>query len=144
MNRNLKIKTKVFPGGTDSRFIRMVRKSNTHLKLLFRWFLCFVRNLYFDLLCQFIKVGIPALGFSPMNNIPVLLHDHDEYLQADTFLTGIQIYKKIIRSLASVWTILRTLSALWGTDRFKELFVLKSICMKFCLYLFPQLLKFSC
>ncbi len=24
--------------------------------------------------------GYPAFGFSPMNNTPVLLHDHDEYL----------------------------------------------------------------
>lgn len=39
-----------------------------------------------------------------MNNTPVLLHDHDEYLQADIFLRGIRIYKQIIRNLASVWT----------------------------------------
>lgn len=38
-----------------------------------------------------------------MNNIPVLLHDHDEYIPAETFLTGIEIYKKIIPKLASVW-----------------------------------------
>lgn len=40
-----------------------------------------------------------------MNNIPVLLHDHDEYLQADIFLAGIQIYKKIISNLANAWPI---------------------------------------
>jgi len=28
--------------------------------------------------------GIPAIGFSPMNNTPVLLHDHDEWLHEDT------------------------------------------------------------
>ncbi|XP_030380038.1 aminoacylase-1-like [Scaptodrosophila lebanonensis] len=48
------------------------------------------------------QLGIPALGFSPMNNTPILLHDHDEFLQADTYLRGIEIYKKIIASLASV------------------------------------------
>lgn len=48
------------------------------------------------------KQNIPAIGFSPMNNVPVLLHDHDEYLSADTYLTGIQIYKKIISNIANV------------------------------------------
>ena len=48
------------------------------------------------------QVGIPALGFSPMNNTPVLLHDHDEFIKADTYLQGIEIYKKIIENLANV------------------------------------------
>lgn len=68
-HRGLKTKVQVFPGGTDSRYIR--------------------------------SVGIPAIGFSPMNNTPVLLHDHDEFLQADVYLTGIEIYKKIISSVAN-------------------------------------------
>ena len=46
------------------------------------------------------EVGIPALGFSPMNHTPVLLHDHDEFIRADTYLRGIEIYKKIIPKLA--------------------------------------------
>ncbi|XP_034488735.1 aminoacylase-1-like [Drosophila innubila] len=66
----LKTRVRVFPGGTDSRFLR-------HL-------------------------GIPALGFSPINNTPVLLHDHNEYLGADTYLRGIAIYKKLIASVANV------------------------------------------
>lgn len=65
----LKVKPQIFPGGTDSRYIR--------------------------------SVGIPAVGFSPMNNTPVLLHDHDEYLQADVFLKGIEIYKNIITRVAN-------------------------------------------
>ncbi|XP_023172478.1 aminoacylase-1 [Drosophila hydei] len=48
------------------------------------------------------KSGIPALGFSPMNNTPVLLHDHDEWIGADTYLKGIEIYEKIISNLANV------------------------------------------
>ncbi|KAM8929987.1 aminoacylase-1-like [Pelodytes ibericus] len=47
-------------------------------------------------------VGYPALGFSPMNNTPILLHDHNEYLNEEVFLRGIHIYTKIISSLASV------------------------------------------
>ncbi|KAH8419378.1 hypothetical protein KR222_010034 [Zaprionus bogoriensis] len=48
------------------------------------------------------RAGIPALGFSPMNNTPVLLHDHDEWIGAETYLKGIQIYEKIISKLANV------------------------------------------
>lgn len=48
------------------------------------------------------NVGIPAIGFSPMNNTPVLLHDHDEFLQADVYLRGIEIYKEIIANIANV------------------------------------------
>ncbi|XP_016941818.2 aminoacylase-1 [Drosophila suzukii] len=48
------------------------------------------------------KVGIPALGFSPMNNTPVLLHDHDEFINADTYLKGVEIYQKIIENLTNV------------------------------------------
>lgn len=65
----MKTKVQVFPGGTDSRYLR--------------------------------SVGIPAIGFSPMIHTPVLLHDHDEYLQADVYLNGIEIYKKIIASVAN-------------------------------------------
>jgi len=65
----LKIKTLVFPGGTDSRFIR--------------------------------QVGIPAIGFSPIAQTPVLLHDHNEFLQADVYLNGIEVYKKLIPKLAN-------------------------------------------
>nr|KAF6473082.1 aminoacylase 1 [Rousettus aegyptiacus] len=47
-------------------------------------------------------VGIPALGFSPMNRTPVLLHDHDERLHEDVFLRGIDIYARLLSALASV------------------------------------------
>ncbi|XP_022177270.1 aminoacylase-1-like isoform X1 [Myzus persicae] len=46
-------------------------------------------------------IGIPALGFSPMMYTPVLLHDHDEYLNENTFLNGINIYYNIIKGLAT-------------------------------------------
>lgn len=47
------------------------------------------------------EAGIPAIGFSPMNNTPVLLHDHDEYLQADVYLKGIKIYEKILEKIGN-------------------------------------------
>ncbi|KAH8267278.1 hypothetical protein KR018_000679 [Drosophila ironensis] len=65
----LTIRTQVFPGGTDARYLR--------------------------------AVGIPALGFSPINNTPVLLHDHDEFLRAQTYLRGVEIYRKIIGNIAN-------------------------------------------
>ncbi|XP_026470150.1 aminoacylase-1-like isoform X1 [Ctenocephalides felis] len=47
------------------------------------------------------EIGLPAFGFSPMNNTPVLLHDHDEYLDTETFLRGITIFKKIIQNVSN-------------------------------------------
>lgn len=46
--------------------------------------------------------GLPAIGFSPMINTPVLLHDHNEYLNEDIFLRGIDIYDNILARIASV------------------------------------------
>ncbi|XP_071960681.1 aminoacylase-1-like [Antedon mediterranea] len=46
--------------------------------------------------------GFPCLGFSPMNNTPILLHDHNEFLNEEIFLKGIKIYENIISELAMV------------------------------------------
>lgn len=48
------------------------------------------------------QAGYPALGFSPMNRTPVLLHDHNEFLNEDVFLRGIDIYARLLPALASV------------------------------------------
>lgn len=37
-----------------------------------------------------------------MRNTPVLLHDHNEYLNERTFLEGIKWYEGVIQALASV------------------------------------------
>lgn len=51
---------------------------------------------------RFIRhLGIPALGFSPMSNTPILLHDHNEFLQDTVYLKGIEVYESIISSLSS-------------------------------------------
>lgn len=47
------------------------------------------------------QIGIPALGFSPMNNTEILLHEHNEFLHKDTFLRGIDVYETIFRKLFS-------------------------------------------
>ncbi|GLV61318.1 uncharacterized protein CBL_21141, partial [Carabus blaptoides fortunei] len=41
-------------------------------------------------------IGIPAIGFSPMNNTPNLVHDHNEFLNKSVFLRGIEIYCELI------------------------------------------------
>jgi len=51
----------------------------------------------------FIRVaGIPAYGFSPMNHTPILLHDHNEFLNEQTFLKGIDVFIDIINEVANV------------------------------------------
>lgn len=43
--------------------------------------------------------GIPALGFSPMRNTPILLHEHNEYLTQPVFLEGCAVYERLIHNL---------------------------------------------
>lgn len=52
--------------------------------------------------CYIREIGIPAIGFSPLNHTPVLLHSHNEYVSADVYLAGIKIYKNLITKLANV------------------------------------------
>ena len=37
-----------------------------------------------------------------MNHTPILLHDHNEFLNEKIFLKGIDIYEKILPKLANV------------------------------------------
>lgn len=46
--------------------------------------------------------GVPALGFSPINKTPVLLHDHNEYLNEATFLKGIDVMEALVSNLANL------------------------------------------
>ncbi len=43
---------------------------------------------------------IPVIGFSPMQLTPVLLHDHNEYLNDQVYLKGVYLYTRIIQSLS--------------------------------------------
>ena len=53
--------------------------------------------------CAFIRnAGIPAFGFSPMPNTPILLHDHNEFLNEKVFLKGIDIFCDVIVEMSSV------------------------------------------
>ncbi|CAK8688961.1 unnamed protein product [Clavelina lepadiformis] len=48
------------------------------------------------------KAGYNAIGFSPMRNTPVLLHDHNEFLNEAVFLEGIDTYCSVIKALANM------------------------------------------
>lgn len=45
---------------------------------------------------------IPVLGFSPIKNHPILLHDHNERIHESCLLEGRDIYEKLIPKLSSV------------------------------------------
>ncbi|KAM6558094.1 hypothetical protein CsatA_027333 [Cannabis sativa] len=45
--------------------------------------------------------GLPAIGFSPMANTPILLHDHNEFLNIAEYLKGIEVYESIIKAYTS-------------------------------------------
>ena len=46
-------------------------------------------------------LGIRALGFSPMRNSEIMLHENDEYINESVFLEGIVIMAGVLKSLAS-------------------------------------------
>jgi len=48
------------------------------------------------------NMGIPAYGISPINNTPILLHDHNEWLGVDTFLKGIDVLQEVVSRVANV------------------------------------------
>ncbi|TXG75110.1 hypothetical protein ES332_1Z014900v1 [Gossypium tomentosum] len=49
----------------------------------------------------FRQQGLRAIGFSPMANPPVLLHDHNEFLNQAEYLKGIDVYESIIKAYTS-------------------------------------------
>ena len=48
------------------------------------------------------QAGVPSFGFSPMPNTPVLLHDHNEFLNERVFLNGIDAFYHVIKEVAEV------------------------------------------
>jgi aminoacylase len=45
-------------------------------------------------------LGVRAFGFSPMRRSPILLHEHDEYIDEDVFIEGCNVYITLLRTLA--------------------------------------------
>lgn len=48
------------------------------------------------------QAGYPCIGFSPMKNTPILLHDHNEFLNEEVFLEGIKVYESLIPALSNI------------------------------------------
>jgi aminoacylase len=42
----------------------------------------------------------PVIGFSPMRETPILLHDHNEFLNEGVFLEGIDVYENVLAALS--------------------------------------------
>lgn len=63
---------------------------------------CFGKIEKFTALYYIFQRGIRSLGFSPINNTPVLLHAHNEYITEEGFLHGVMIYEKLIEKLANL------------------------------------------
>ncbi|KAF6771472.1 hypothetical protein AHF37_10244, partial [Paragonimus kellicotti] len=75
------VQKRIFPGATDARYVR-------HFHTL--------PNAPAG--CK----PITAIGFSPMRRTPVLLHDHDEYLDRDVFLEGCRVYTELLYELSEL------------------------------------------
>lgn len=43
---------------------------------------------------------IPVYGISPIRNTPILLHDHDEFINQSILLEGIKLYESILNNLS--------------------------------------------
>jgi aminoacylase len=46
-------------------------------------------------------LGVRALGFSPMRNTEIMLHENDEYILESNYLEGIGVYVGLIKELGS-------------------------------------------
>lgn len=89
----IKVKPEIFGGTSDSRFIRRVCiHQSVHFRLQF---VEFFPDFFFQL-------NISALNFSPLINTVPKSHDHNEYINAETYLNGIEVYRKIVANLANV------------------------------------------
>ena len=47
-------------------------------------------------------IGVRAFGFSPMRNSPILLHEHNEYLDLSVFLEGCEVYVNLLYRLSAL------------------------------------------
>ncbi len=81
-SRSANLQCGFFFGATDSRFLRRLHNTTSAVK----------------------TAPIRVAGFSPIRDTPVLLHDHDEFLNRDIFLQGLCIYKDIVRDISSAIT----------------------------------------
>lgn len=92
-------------GVTNAAFLANANTPSRRLlaaptRALCDWYIAFMNSITHKE--RTLQKGIPAIGFSPMINTPVLLHDHNEFLNEKVFLDGIGIYEKLIPLVANV------------------------------------------
>lgn len=46
-------------------------------------------------------MGIRAIGFSPMRRSPILLHEHDEYIDEAVYIEGCEVFVRLLATLGS-------------------------------------------
>lgn len=46
--------------------------------------------------------NIPAFGFTPLNNTPILLHDHNEFVNERVFERGVEILYRVVLDVANL------------------------------------------
>jgi len=63
------------------------------------------------------RAGIPSLGFSPLRNTPILLHDHNERVHKDVYMEGIKIYQQLIPALANLVTNRKREEAVYAAEK---------------------------
>ena len=88
----------IFPAGTDSRFLRAlgivyisiyIFRVQASIYILLLW----LQEIFpAGTDSRFLRaLGIPAFGFSPLANSPILLHEHNEHVDKHVFLAGIKV-----------------------------------------------------
>lgn len=48
------------------------------------------------------QLGIPAVNFSPLPGVPLLIHGHNERLHVDEYKKGIDMMEKVVEAVANV------------------------------------------
>ncbi|KAJ1328533.1 hypothetical protein BSLG_010265 [Batrachochytrium salamandrivorans] len=52
------------------------------------------------------EIGLPAIGISAIRKTPVLLHDHNEYLNENMLIEGVEFYAELLPAIANIPTSL--------------------------------------
>jgi aminoacylase len=83
-NRGLCATKEIFPAATDARFIR--EHGITAVNKIF----------------IYLFISLFKFGFSTLNNTPILLHDHNEFVNEKVFLRGIEVLYNVVVDLANI------------------------------------------
>lgn len=107
----VELQDRIMAGATDARFVRAVSINFiliffyiSHICNFYRLNFLFSSYIYSKRKTTrrlFFQLGIPALGFSPINCTTSLPYGPNEYLNKKVFLKGIDIFVKVIKGVAN-------------------------------------------